>query len=110
MRLYFIYEKSPKKCRGLEEVIEELKAGLGASKMSAKGGTRPLRACGTRFVGHKVKALERVIEKFGAYIAHLIALTKDSTVLSADRQKLKGYVLKWQISQVLMGCAIFMIY
>ena len=27
-----------------------------------KGGTRPLRACGTRFVAHKVVALTRLID------------------------------------------------
>ena len=75
--------------------------------MNNKGVNRPLRACGTRFVAHKVQALERVIEKFGAYLAHLITLTEDSSMKPADRQKMKGYVLKWQVSHVLLGCAVF---
>ena len=38
---------------------------------SCEGGNRPLRACGTRFVAHKVAALERIIERFGALVSHL---------------------------------------
>ena len=37
----------------------------------------------------------------------LIALTKDSTVKPADRQKLKGYILKWQNSNIILACAFF---
>ncbi len=86
LRMYYIYEKSPKECRALEDVIAELKSYL---ELSEKGGSRPLRACGTRFVAHKVAALERVVERFGAYLTHLISMTEDEP---ADRQKMKGYV------------------
>ena len=37
------------------------------------GGIRPLRACGTRFIAHKVCALDR----FGAYLNHLLTLIED---------------------------------
>ena len=104
LRMYFIYEKSPKKCRALEDIVVELKACLEPSEISSKGGSRPLRACGTRFVAHKVAALERVIERFGAYLAHLTGMTEDPSMKPVDRQKMKGYVLKWQSSQVLLGC------
>ena len=46
-------------------------------------------------------------EHFGAYIAHLIALSEDSAVRSVDRQKLKGYILKWHNSKVILACAFF---
>ena len=75
--------------------------------MSSKGGNRPLHICGTRFVSHKVAALERLIERFGAYLAHLITMTEDSSMQPADRQKMKGYILKWQNSQILLGCTLF---
>ena len=107
LRMYYIYEKSPKKCRELEDIMVELKASLESSEISSKGGNRPLRACGTRFVAHKVAALERVIERFGAYFTHLSAMTEDPRMKSVDKQKMKGYILKWQSSQVLLGCAVF---
>ena len=107
LRMYYIYEKSPKKCRELEDIADELKACLEPTEMSLKGGIRPLRSCGTRFVAHKVAALERVVERFGAYLAHLIGMTEDTSMKAADRQKMKGYVLNWQNSQVLLACAVF---
>ncbi len=75
-------------------------------KICVRGkGIRPIRASGTRFVSHKVAALGRVIDKFGAYLGHLISLTEDPTVKSVDKQKINGYVTKWQDSKSLFGCA-----
>ena len=75
--------------------------------MPTEGGIRPLRACGTRFVLHKVAALERVINRFGAYLSHLISMAEDSTLKAVDRQKLRGFVLKWQDAKFVLGCALF---
>ena len=94
LRLYYTYNKSPKKCHQLEDIIVELKVCLEPSEMPIRGGIRPLRACGTRFITHKVAALERVVDRFGAYLSHMIALTEVTSLKSVDRQKVKGYVLK----------------
>ena len=104
-----MYEKSPKKCRELDSVIEELGNCLDVAEFSARGGSRPLRASGTRFVAHKVAALGRFIDKYGAYLNHLTTLVGDSSqrLHSLDRQKLKGYVKKWRDSKILLGCAVF---
>ncbi len=58
-------------------------------------------------MSHKVAALGRVIDKFGACLGHLTSLTEDPTVKSVDKQKIKGYVTKWQDSKILFGCAFF---
>ena len=110
LHLYFLYEKSPKKCRDLDEIVQSLKECLeftNETPTSRAKGNRPLRACGTRFVNHKVVAISRLIEKYGAYIAHLVALTEDKSIKSVDRQKLKGYILKWRDSKIILGCAVF---
>ena len=75
--------------------------------MPTKGGSRPLHACGTRFVTHKVAALGRLVDRFGAYLCHLATLTEDRSVKASDKQKLKGYPLKWRNSKFLLGCAFF---
>ena len=62
--------------------------------MPTTGGDRPFRACNTRFIAHKVAALERVVNRFGAYFNHLANLSEDPVVKSVDRQKLKGYLLQ----------------
>ena len=100
MHLYYLYEKSPKKCNELKEVVENLKLCLEESEMPNKRGIRPIRACGTRFIS-------RLIERYGAYLSHLTSLTEDSTVKAIDRQKIKGYILKWRDCKMLLGCALF---
>ena len=109
MRAYYLYEKSPKKCHELDEVVASLRECLEKDEMyiSRTKGNRPLRACGTRFVSHKVAAINRFIERYGAYINHLISLTEDSSVKPADKQKLKGYIGKWKEAKITFGCAMF---
>ena len=107
LQVYYLYKKSPKKCCELESVVQELKACLEPTEIPKEGGSRPLRACGTRFIAHKVAALGRLIDRFGAYLSHLTAMTEDSSIKDVDRQKFKGYIQKWQNSKVLLGCAFF---
>ena len=56
LRLYYLYETSPQKCRELEEIIHDLKGCLEFDE----GGVRPIRSCGTHWISHNVS-------KFGAY-------------------------------------------
>ena len=37
----------------------------------------------------------------------MIAMTEDTSLKPVDRQKVKGYVPKWQDSKILLGCALF---
>ena len=103
LRLHYIYEKSPKKCRELEDVIRELKQCV----EFYDAGVRPVRASGLRWVTHKLSAMKRVLSKFGAYTSHLTALSEGSSVKSADRAKLRGYLSKWVDAKYLLGCAFF---
>ena len=76
MHAYYLNEKSPKKCHELNEVVASLRQCLEEDVMPAvrTRGNRPLHACGTRFVSHKVSAISRFIVRYSAYINHLIAL------------------------------------
>ena len=98
LRAYYLYHKSPKKCRELEEVVTSLQKCLGDDEMprSYTGGSKPLRSCGTRFVSHKVTAMRRFIDWFGAYLGHLTELVEDPATKSSDKAKLKGFILKWR--------------
>ena len=107
LRLYYLYEKSPKKYRELEDVVSALKSCLEPHEFPEKGGNIPLRACGTRWVSHKLVAISRFLERYGAHIAHLIKLTEDPAVKSTDKQKLKGYILQWRDAKMVLGCALF---
>ena len=62
LRLYFLYEKSPKTCE-LGEIVEELEEGF----EFPKGGNKPVRSQRSRWINHKRKALQRVVDRYGAY-------------------------------------------
>ena len=103
LRLYYIYEKSPKKCRELAEISEDLKEVYDFGK----GGDKPLRSHGSRWISYKRKSLLRILERYGAYILHLSALSEDTSVKSEDRARFKGYVKRWQKSEFLIGSALY---
>ena len=46
-------------------------------------------------VTHKRKALQRVIDRYGAYMCHLATLSEDSSLKSEDRAHISGYLRKW---------------
>ena len=99
----YLYQKSPKKCRELVNIIADLTE---VYEITNQGGTRPIIACGTRWVYHKVSAMKRVIAKYGAYTAHLCTMSEDSSVKSADRCKFICYLNKWTDTKYLLGCAV----
>lgn len=107
MQLYYLYEKSPKKCSQLEEVCQELRMCLEESDRPQSRGTRPIRASGTRFISHKVSAMARIIDKYGVYCNHLTSMSEDTSFTLSDRAKLSGYAKLWTESKVLIGCAYF---
>ena len=103
LRLYYIYEKSPKKSRDLACIVDDLKQVYDFSN----GGDLPIRSCGTRWITHKRMALQRVLDRYGAYIAHLSTLVEDKSIKPCDRARLKGYLLKWKQPEVLVSCALY---
>ena len=104
LKLYYLYENSPKKCRELEEIVSDLKTCI---TFDDSGGSRPIRACGSRWVGHKLNAMKCVLSKYGAYTNHLIPLSKDQAVRSADWAKLQGYCHQWIDAKYVLCCAVF---
>ena len=103
LRLYYLYKKSPKKSRELEAIAQDLSDFLEIPK----GGNLPIRCQGTRWINHKRRALQRIVDRYGAYISHLSALAEDSSVKAADRAQLQGYLKKWSQGKVIIGCAMF---
>ncbi len=58
LRLYYLYKKSPKKCRELSDLIDDLKEVFELPK----GGNLPVRAQGSRWITHKRRVLQRVVD------------------------------------------------
>ena len=103
LHLYYLYSKSPKKLRELIDIVSD----LGEVFKLPKGGDAPIRSQGSRWISHKRQALQRVTDRYGAYISHLTALSVDSSVNNADKAKLKGYLSKWQQGKMIIGCAMY---
>ena len=103
LRLFYIYEKSPKKTRELQEIVVDLKEVFDLPS----GGSIPLRSQGSRWKNHKRKALQRVIDRYGAYINHLSTLAEDRSVKAEDRARIKGWLRKWMEYKTILGCAVY---
>ena len=103
LRLYVLYKKSPKKSRELSTIVDDIKVIFDLSV----SGDLPIRSSGTRWIDHKRKAMQRVLDRFGVYITHLEKLSEDVTLRSEDRARLKGYLKLWRHSKILIGCAMF---
>ena len=71
-----------------------------------EGGNLPVRAHGSRWISYKRKALQRFVDRYGAYLKHLANLTEDKSIKSTDRQRLKGYLIKWREARMLIGSAL----
>ena len=51
--------------------------------------------------------MQRVCDRYGAYINHLAALIEDKATKSVDKQRLKGFLLKWRERKILLACALY---
>ena len=100
LRLYYLYEKSPKKSRDIVTDLKEVYE-------FPDGGNLPVRSQGSRWISHKRKALQRVVYRYGAYINHILALTEDRSIRGETRAQLKGFLLKWRSANMLVGAAMY---
>ena len=103
LKLYYLYEKAPKKYRELAEIVSDLKECISIDE----GRIKPIRASGSRWVSHKLNAMRRILSKYGAYTGHLLSLSEDRSVRSTDRAKFRGYCNQWLDAKYLLGCAVF---
>ena len=103
LQLYYLYEKSPRKCRELSDLMDDLKDVY----EFPEGGDIPVRAHGSRWIAYKRKALQRFTDRYGAYLKHLAKLTEDNSIKSTDRQRLKGYLLRWREARMIVGAALY---
>ena len=110
IELFYVYERSPKKCRELSELVADLKEFLQFDDQHITKGVRLIRATGICWVSHKLSAVKRILSNYGAYMTHLAALSEDTSVKAADRAKSKGYLQQWTKAKCLLGCAFLLIY
>ena len=103
LRLYYLHSKSPKKSQELTAIAENLQEVF----TIPNGGNAPVQCVGSRWISHKCKVLQRAVNRFAAYAAHLFALVGDSLITSTDRAWLQGYLQKWTQGMMLVGCVMY---
>ena len=103
MKMYYLYEKSCKKLQELKEVAEEMSATFEFDET----GVKPIRACGTRWIDHKTKAMQRVVGKFGVYMGQIESVTSNKEYETSMRQKCKGYLRQWKSANILLNMVFY---
>ena len=68
-----------------------------------RSGDLPMRSEGN----HKRKALQRLVDRYGAFLNHMMTLAEDQSIKSTDRARLKGYLKQWKQSKVFIGAAMY---
>ena len=103
LRLFYLYQKAPKKLRQLRELHEIYKGAMDFLSDSCK----PKKASGTRWISHKLGAMKTCLDKWGIYIQHLESLAEDKPYKPKDRAKMKGYLRKWKKTETPFMLALF---
>ena len=97
LKLYYLYKKSPKRLRELNEFGE----------IFEKIVPKPSKSSGTRWISHKVQSMEIVLFNYGVFITHLESLAQtDSQALK--RAKLVGFARKWVQAKYPIHLALYL--
>ena len=84
-KLYYLYQKSPTRYRELREL----------SEVYEKSIPKPTKACGTRWIDHKYRAMQKVLQNYGAYMVHLESLSQTDSQ-AFKRAEIQGSLKKWK--------------
>ena len=96
------YKDSSKKLRKLKNLYPLLK-----DQYEMYGaGVKPDKATGTRWIDHKLRATQKVVDKYGLYSQHLQNVIAD-TSKQTDRATLEGKFKKLIDASVLLRGAVF---
>ena len=104
LRLYYLYKKSPKKLNQLKDLFDMYEE----DGEFFSNGYRPKRASGTRWISHKVAALETIIDKYGIYMTHLQELSVDTSYSRNEINKFRDYFDKWSYGRVPLLISLFL--
>ena len=103
LRLFYVYQKAPKKLRQLRELHEIYKGAMDFQSDSCK----TKKASGTRWISHKLGARKTCLDKWGIYIQHLEGFAEDKSYKPKDCEKMKGYLRKWKKTEIPFMLALF---
>ena len=104
LHLYSLCNRSPQKMHQLAPIMEDLRE---IFHFANSGDAMPVHNQGTRWINHKRRALQRIVDRFGVYCAHLYSMTNDSALEAVDQMKLTSFHQRWTQGKILIGCALY---
>ena len=97
LKLFYLYRKSPKRLRELKVF----------GKIYDQSVPKPYKSYGTRWIAHKLKAMEIVLNNYGIFIKHLESLAHtDSQALK--RTEITGEAKKWANAKYPIHLAVYL--
>ena len=98
LQLYYMYQKSPKRLRGLHEMSVAYQESI----------PKPTKANGTRWLEHKYSAIKIALENYGAYITHFEELTQTDSSWE-KRAQIKGWLKLWKEANLTVNMSVYSI-
>ena len=103
LRLFYLYQKAPKKLCQLCELHEMYKGAMDFLSDSCK----PKKVSRMQWILHKLGAMKTCLDKWRIYIQHLESLAEDKSYKPKDCKKMKGYLRKWKKTEIPFMLALF---
>ena len=100
VHLYYLFKKSSKKLSQLKSLLKDLDSVYDFESKSIK----PEKSSGTRWLDHKIRAMKKLIDKFGVY-AKQIECSIEQAARSKDKATLQGKLTSMKSSDVLLRSA-----
>ena len=96
---YFIHQKKQREVKNLYQIMKD------ESEMYGDG-VQPIKATGTRWEDHRMRSMQRLVDKYGLYCQHLQHAIPE-TKSAKDRTTLKGKFKKLIDAKVLLRSCLF---
>ena len=100
VHLYYLFKKSSKKLSQLKSLLKDLESVYDFESKSIK----PEKSSGTRWLDHRIRAMKKLIDKFGVY-AKQIECSIEQAAKSKDKATLQGILTAMKSSDVLLRSA-----
>lgn len=73
----------------------------------SRSGNLPVRSEDSRRINHKCKALNRLVDRYDAFLKHVTTLAENQSIKSTNRVHLKEHLKQWKQSKVPIGAAVY---
>lgn len=95
--LYKLYQNSSKRLKALKELGDAL----------GEKVPKPVKASGTRWIGHRYNAIKILLKHYGSFMTHLQELAINDSQ-AEKRAQIKGFLNKWEHAKYPISMAVYL--